>query len=131
MTFITWDDALLRGIHFQDDDHKEAVTLMNAMQTCSDQDFSEIFAKHLEHVKAHFTREEEMMARTGFFALKAHSEEHQRILHELQAMQTRLAANEFAVVRKYVQEDLPNWFLTHLDTMDMVIAHVARQAGES
>ncbi len=131
MTFITWDDALLHGIRFQDEDHKEAVVLMNAMQTCCDEDLPGIFTKHIEHIKAHFAREENMMERTGFFALKAHREEHKRILHELQAMQTRLAVEDFAVVRKYVQEDLPNWFLTHLDTMDMVIAHVAKRAGES
>jgi len=46
-------------------------------------------------------------------------------------MQAKLDAGDIATVQRYVQEDLPAWFLRHLSTLDTAIAHVAKQHGES
>lgn len=131
MTRIEWNEDLKRHIAFQDADHEEAVRLMNAMQTCSDEELPELFKAHFDHVRAHFTREHELMERTGFFAYETHADEHMRVLDELKAMQAKLDAGDIAAVRAYVTEDLPSWFLNHLDTMDLVTAQFARQHGES
>lgn len=131
MSQIAWDEHLKRGIAFQDKDHEEAVRLMNAMQTCSDDDLPALFAAHFDHARAHFTREHELMERTGFFAYETHAAEHMRVLNELKAMQATLDQGDIATVRDYVTNTLPDWFLNHLDTMDMITAQFARQHGES
>lgn len=131
MTLIDWDEELKRGIAFQDDDHQEAVRLMNAMQTCSDADLPALFAEHATHLKDHLARENALMERINFFAKEVHMGEHERVLMEIARMQATLADGDIATVRQYVQDDLPNWFLDHLNSMDTMTAQFARQMGES
>jgi len=131
MTIITWSDDLKRGLAFQDDDHQEAVTLMNALQACPEQDLAPLYKKLHDHTKEHLARENELMARIGFFAIGVHKGEHDRVLAEMQSYQDKLDAGDIAAVRKYVEEALPDWFLNHLDSMDTATAMFARQMGES
>lgn len=134
MTQITWNDGLKRGLGFQDADHEEEVKLMNAMQTCADDELPALFAEHVKHLGDHLARENELMERIGFFAKEVHMGEHARVLAEQDIIQAKLDtgdAGDLAAVRKYVQEDLPDWFLTHLDTMDTMTAMFAKQMGES
>ena len=131
MTKIEWNDTMKRGLGFQDADHEESITLMNAMQTCSDDELPALFAKHVEHLREHLGREDELMERTGFFAKDMHMGEHQRVLAEQDAIQAKLDVGDIAAVRAYVQDDLPNWFLNHLESMDTMTAMHALQHGES
>lgn len=131
MTLITWNDHLKRGIAFQDADHEESVALMNALQTCPDAEFPARFAAHLEHLRAHLERENALMERTGFFAKEMHMAEHARVLAEHDEMLERLNAGDLAQVRRYAQEEVPAWFLGHLESMDTMTALHARQRGEN
>jgi len=131
MTMITWSDELKRGIAFQDDDHQEAVALMNALQTCSDEELPVLYAKLFAHTKEHLQRENELMDRINFFATEVHKGEHDRVLAEMQEFQDKLDAGNLAEVRVYVEQAIPDWFLNHLDSMDTATAMFARQMGES
>lgn len=130
MTLIKWSDSLQRGLAFQDDDHEEAVALMNALQKCAEEDLPRLYKDLFDHTKAHLQREDELMDRIGFFASEVHKGEHARVLAEMQAFQDKLDAGEIAAVRTYVEEAIPNWFLNHLDSMDTATAMFARQMGE-
>lgn len=131
MSEIVWNDGLKLGIAFQDADHEESVALMNAMQTCSDTELPAAYAAHMTHLREHLERKNALMRRTNFFAMDVHIAEHDRVLAELSMIQTSLNAGDFATVRRYVQEDLPAWFVRHLNTLDTAVAHVAKQRGES
>ena len=130
MTLIAWNDGLKLGLGFQDADHEESVRLMNAMQTCSDAELPARFAQHLEHLREHLARENELMERIGFFAIEIHMGEHERVLAEQDAILAKLTAGDVAAARNYVQEDLPAWFLGHLQSMDAMTAQFALQRGE-
>lgn len=130
MTQINWSESLQRGIAFQDADHEVSVTLMNALQTCSDADLPAAFAKHAEHLREHLGRENELMERTDFFATEVHMGEHDRVLAETAEMQAALDQGDIATVRAYVQQTLPNWFISHLETMDTMTAMHAKEHGE-
>ena len=131
MNVIEWTEAMKRGIAFQDADHKQQVALMNAMQTCSDDEMPAAFAKHFAHIREHLGRENDLMERTDFYAKDVHMGVHESVLAELDAMQAKLDAGDIAAVRVYVCEDLPLWFLSHLETMDTMTAEFALQQGES
>jgi len=131
MTNIKWTDDLKRGLTFQDDDHEEAVAMMNALQACSEADLPVLFKQLFEHTKAHLAREDELMDRIGFFAAEVHKGEHVRVLVEMQAFQDKLDAGDIAAVRTYVEETVPDWFLNHLESMDTATAMFARQKGET
>lgn len=130
MTVIIWDDSLKRGLAFQDSDHEDSVALMNALQTCTDAQLPALFAQHTAHLREHLERENALMERIGFFAKDVHMGEHARVLAEHQGVQAKLDANDLASVRAYVENDLPNWFLNHLNSMDTITAQFARQMGE-
>jgi len=131
MTHINWSDDLKRGLAFQDDDHEEAVAVMNALHACSESELPVLFKKLHDHTKAHLAREDELMDRIGFFATAMHKAEHARVLAEMQVFQDKLDAGEIAAVRTYVEETVPEWFINHLESMDTATAMFARQKGES
>ena len=131
MSLITWDDTLKRGLTFQDADHEESVKLMNAMQSCGDDDLPRLFAEHFAHLREHLARENELMERIGFFAKDMHMGEHERVLAEHAAMQAKLDQGDVATVRTYVTDELPQWFLDHLESMDTMTAMFAQQHGET
>lgn len=131
MNEIVWNDGLKLGIAFQDADHEESVALMNAMQSCSDAELPAAYAAHMTHLREHLERENALMRRTNFFAMHVHIAEHDRVLAELAMIQTSLNAGDFVTVRRYVQEDLPAWFMRHLNTMDTATAQAAKERGES
>ena len=130
MTTISWSDELKRGLGFQDDDHEEAVKLMNALQECTDEELPALFEQLFLHTKAHLERENELMERIGFFATPMHRGEHDRVLAEMQEFKEKLDSGDIDAVRHYVQETVPNWFLDHLNSMDTITAQFALQAGE-
>jgi len=130
MTLISWNDGLKLGLGFQDADHEESVRLMNALQTCSDAELPALFIQHRAHLREHLARENELMERIGFFAIEVHMDEHERVLAEQDAILTKLEAGDIAAGRKYVEQDLPAWFLGHLQSMDTMTAQFALQRGE-
>lgn len=130
MPLIEWTDKLSFGIGFQDDDHEQAVAVMNALQTCSDAELPGLFDELHAHTKAHLARENELMDRIGFFAAAMHKGEHARVLAEMQDIKDKLDAGDIATVRHYVQETVPEWFINHLNSMDAATAMFARQHGE-
>lgn len=130
MTIITWSDELKRGLGFQDEDHEQAVKLMNALQVCSDEELPALFVQLFDHTKDHLERENALMERIGFFATPMHKGEHDRVLAEMQEFKDKLDAGDITAVRHYVQETVPNWFLDHLNSMDTITAQFALQAGE-
>lgn len=130
MTTITWNDELKRGLGFQDEDHEEAVKLMNALHECTDEELPALFDQFLAHTKAHLERENELMDRIAFFATPMHKREHDRVLAEMQHFKDKLGVGDIDAVRHYVQETVPNWFLDHLNSMDTITAQFALQAGE-
>jgi len=131
MKAIQWDETMKLGLGFQDQDHEHAVSLMNKMQTCSDADLPTIFAEHTHHLKGHLKRENELMERTGFFAKDMHMGEHERVLAEIDDIQAKLDDGDIKTVRAYVRNDLPQWFLDHLQSMDTMTAQFALAQGES
>ncbi|MBI3446202.1 MAG: hemerythrin family protein, partial [Magnetospirillum sp.] len=81
----------------------------------------------LDHCGAHFAREEEMMRKTGFFAMEPHGDEHRRVEAELAQVILALEAGDPR--DEYFTIDLPQWFLEHRATMDYVTSGFALDHG--
>ncbi|CAA7615770.1 conserved hypothetical protein [Candidatus Terasakiella magnetica] len=124
---IRWGSSLLVGIPFVDHDHHEAVEMINRMAGADGAERLSLMRAFLGHCEEHFAREEEMMTRTGFFALDPHRQEHQRVLAEAQRVLTRLEMGSDET--EYFREVLPQWFLEHRATMDYVTADFALEHG--
>jgi hemerythrin len=84
----------------------------------------------LEHTKAHFARENELMRYTGFPAFDIHSSEHEIILEEMETVINNwLSNNDIESLSDYIFAHWPAWFKNHVETMDKATAHFALMKG--
>jgi hemerythrin len=127
MALIDWESGRYRlGNATMDATHAEFVALVNRLAAAEAVQFVALFQQLLEHTGDHFMREEALMVDSSFPALGEHRDEHRRVLAELRQLGSRVAAGRTALARRYVQEQLPDWFALHAATMDSALAaHLA------
>ncbi|KIL99131.1 Hemerythrin-like metal-binding protein [Paramagnetospirillum magnetotacticum MS-1] len=124
---IRWGEPLLLGVGFVDRDHCEAVEMINRLAAASGAERLELARAFAHHCAEHFAREEEMMVKTGFFALEPHRDEHMRVLGQLDEVIRSLEGGDSCA--EYFAVDLPQWFLEHRATMDYVTSGFALDHG--
>jgi hemerythrin len=126
-------DAIPRvPLDFVNADHREEGRLLNEVAAAVDAlesgtgsggDVLARLAALREHTAAHFGREDDAMRRTGFPAFAVHHAEHVRVLAELDDEIRRYASTGDALrMRAWVLGDVPQWFVNHIATMDLVTA---------
>jgi hemerythrin len=131
---LKWDEARhpLQEAEM-DAAHREFAELVNTLAACPDAEFPERFKALMNHTRAHFAAEDELMLKSGFGAFGEHSGEHQRVIGELMQFGRGLGRGRVFLARSYIQSGLPEWFELHLATMDAALAaHLAkvRAAGQ-
>lgn len=124
---LRWNDGMSLGVESMDATHREFLLLLASVAEAEPAAFGARLDALLEHTRAHFAAEEALMAATMFSAINEHKGEHIRVLSELAHLRAKLASGRAALLHAYVREQLPEWFLLHLQTMDAVTAaHVRR-----
>lgn len=119
---MPWDESRHGlGVAEMDDTHREFVDLADALRLASDEDFPALFLSLQEHTRLHFEHEGKLMKQCRFPAIGEHNSEHLRVLGELAYFARGVAAGKIALARNYVMA-LPDWFATHLATMDAALA---------
>ncbi|CAO3413982.1 bacteriohemerythrin [Azospirillum endophyticum] len=121
-------DVPLLGYAVMDRDHAESMALL---QTACDAPAGELqapFTAFAKHLREHFARKNTLMTQHGFFALHCHKDEHARVLNVVATMEGELEEGKEERARRYVTEHFPDWFHTHLATMDRVTADFLAQA---
>lgn len=84
----------------------------------------------LDHTKAHFSRENNVMLETHFPAFPIHSQEHEAALNQLKSVLKDWESDkEINALAEYVFAIWPNWFNRHVETMDMMTAKFAVMNG--
>ncbi|PWC51997.1 bacteriohemerythrin [Azospirillum sp. TSA6c] len=116
------------GYAVMDRDHVDSVALLQAACEAPAGELRAPFAAFAKHLREHFARENALMTQHGFFALHCHKEEHARVLTVVATMEADLAEGKENRARLYVTEHFPDWFHTHLATMDRVTADFLAQA---
>ncbi len=80
-----------------------------------------------QHLQQQFTREEEAMQATNFHATEAHRKHH---AHALDKLAQRIAqwqqAHDRKVLLDYVENELAEWFVSHVNIRDFVTAQYLR-----
>jgi hemerythrin len=119
-------------LDFVNADHREEGRLLNAVADAVDaleagtgaaSPALECLAALRDHTAAHFGREDDAMRRTGFPAFPVHHAEHARVLAELDDEIRRFReTGDAARLRAWVLGDVPQWFVNHIQTMDLVTA---------
>lgn len=77
----------------------------------------------LHHSRDHFAREEAAMRATGFPPYGIHKHEHDRVLAWLDGLAGRIESGiDDASVRQAIEQEIPDWLIRHIQTMDTVTA---------
>lgn len=130
MTAMAWsDEALALGHAEMDRTHREMVELMNAAAAAGPAGFAAAFADLDAHTRAHFAREETMMAECGDPAAREHRQEHAKLLAEFAHMTGRIAQGRTRFARAFVADRLPEWLATHAGSMDSLLAARLKATG--
>jgi len=127
MGILQWSPVLEFGIPVIDDDHREAFRKLEILEGASEEQFPALFSDFVHHLSDHFAREERLMREYGFFALHCHSDEHARVLAEIDGIVEELVTGNHAPARGYALKGFPEWFAQHHATMDAVTAHYLSQ----
>ncbi len=76
-----------------------------------------------EHTVGHFEGEEQMMLAKGFFAYPMHKGEHDNALYAMNEIFSQWQnSRDITILQRYIQQDLPEWLVNHIASMDTVTA---------
>lgn len=123
MAFIEWDDQrFILGVEQMDQTHIEFVDMINSMENALDAEFVRLFDRLVEHTRAHFDSEYQLMIEHGFPAIAEHQGEHERVLGDMTRFSRSVHKGLIAFGRNYVHSSLVSWFPLHAATMDSALA---------
>jgi hemerythrin-like metal-binding protein len=118
---MPWDERYTLGVAEMDATHRDFVELADALLIAGDDEFPALFAELHDHTRRHFDNEGKLMKSCRFPAIGEHNSEHLRVLGELAHFSRGVAAGRLGMARNYVK-GLPEWFATHLATMDSALS---------
>ncbi|WP_165873553.1 bacteriohemerythrin [Parasulfuritortus cantonensis] len=119
------------AVEFMNSDHDHAAEqladMLAALPTygAAPAALAEACRAFLDHNREHFAREEEAMQATGFPPYPVHKQEHERALAWLADFTAGVAAGspDADAVNRVVGQEIPAWFIQHIQTMDFVTAN--------
>lgn len=113
------DSKHLLNYEEMDSYHREFIDLYNSNNCSSIEDYKNVMIKIIEQTKIHFCSEEDLMKEFNYPRIKEHSDEHKKVLYEmdyfLNNSNTMIGKK---LLSSYFKESLPNWFDSHLLSMD-------------
>jgi len=75
------------------------------------------------HTVEHFKKEEVMMKEKNFPPYPIHQGEHTYALNRMEEILNKWqSTKDIGVLKIYMEQELPNWLVTHIQTMDTVTA---------
>jgi hemerythrin-like metal-binding protein len=126
------------GVLVIDDDHKEFINLVNAVEAAAaSEDYvvvARVASELLKHAVGHFDREETFMAQVGYPDLDPHRRGHKVIIRRLQLLieafnsATRIVDKKFSVGE--LSELLKMWLLDHILKDDLRLKAFAQRPVE-
>jgi hemerythrin len=137
---ITPENIPLVAIDFMNQTHKEEVALVNSLmkklqaaaEEKNDNGITEALTQWLAHTEAHFQHENELMLEINFPPYLVHSGEHENALNLLRAVKSTWEENkDLQQLSDYVFKQWPEWFMSHVNSMDTVTANFAKSKGIS
>ena len=127
MTHPTAWDAQRHGLGVNEMDraHQDFIEQVAALIQSGDTEFHALFQALINHTRTHFAAEGQLMRASKYRGLTMHESEHHRVLGELLQLNRSLKRGRLPLVRAFVKNGLPEWFDSHLATLDSaLVAHI-------
>jgi hemerythrin-like metal-binding protein len=109
--------------------HQEFIDIYNSVDINSVESIVQKANELLEHSKRHFKEEETLMQLYGYPTIREHTDEHTKVLAELEYF-IRNSHSMFGkkMLKAYYIEKLPDWFDLHLISMDSDLSSFLKKA---
>lgn len=132
--FVTWKDEYSVGVPVIDDDHKKLLSLINNLQASIHYHTGDEFEKKaldevVEYTSYHFSREEELMEKSGYPDLEAHKKEHQAMIAKVGSFVAEYEAKGHDVLEG-IADYLGQWLITHINGTDQKYAPYLKDKSE-
>jgi len=115
---IKWKPEYSVGIPHIDDEHKELIGLIQALETlhaAADHNTLErILATLSEYTKRHFLSEEVMMKEIGYPKLIEHRNQHRAFIHKVSDFEAKFRENKTLELSDEILHYLRTWLTTHI-----------------
>jgi len=132
MALMEWKDSYSVGVKQLDNDHKKLIALLNQLYDGihagqTKEIIGPVLDQLVRYTKTHFTREEELFARTGYPATEAHIREHHGLLTRAAEFQKRYEEGQISMLSLETMSFLKNWLNHHISESDRSYkAHMAQ-----
>ena len=104
--------------------------LYNATVEQNIEDIDKYLDEFIKDVEEHFSFEQGLMEKYGFFAYVPHRMEHDRVRMELSQLKKNWQKNNNPeLVKTYIEKHFVPWLINHVNTMDTVTAMFLKSAG--
>lgn len=125
MTETPLEDLVL-GVAEIDADHAESISLWKAARDAGPDEFPARLAAFVDHLEAHFAREEALMTAIAYKEIAHHRAEHVRVIVEGRRFCAQVAAGRPMLARAYAADLVPDWFRRHVVMFDSEVARLAK-----
>ena len=122
MPALPWNDSYLLGYGPMDETYREFVDSVNALLTCSDEEFATRLEAFARHAQEHFAEEDAWMERTDFPPKDCHIGEHAAVMQSVREVMALVQAGDIAEGRRLAAA-LADWFPGHAFHLDSALAH--------
>jgi hemerythrin-like metal-binding protein len=132
---LEWDDSLATGDAAIDDQHRRLIALLSRLEQTEAADGPDAVRAVLDgltnYTSAHFTMEEDLMAREDYpaEAVERHVHEHRALTQRVRGMVLEYRTGELATIEPLVKL-LRGWLRHHVDEIDrLLVDHVRVRHG--
>ncbi len=130
---LEYEDIPQVAMDAMNDVHREELEIVNAIHSAiiaeNEVEISQLCQQWLEHTKAHFDKENSMMEKYGFPAYHCHHGEHVEALQGLESIiEDWNEGHDIQSLTAYVKDTWPQWYISHISTMDMVTSAFIKQS---
>lgn len=117
MEKVEWTPSMALGVDKVDAAHRQLLEQMNGLLNGSDSDVAQGMEALVTAMERDFREEEALMEQIAYPGIRAHMEQHARVLATLH----RIEPGDVAAARAALVL-LPQWFEVHLETLDTALA---------
>jgi hemerythrin len=126
MTYFIWTNSLNTGVDLIDDDHRQLVGMINALNDAiAEGRGQDVMGKVLDNMilycRVHFGREEGVMQLTNYPKYQQHKREHEKLLHEIDLLKKDYDKG-VTVNSTHMAKMLGDWLRNHIVSVDMQLA---------
>jgi len=130
MTLIEWQDEFSVGVASVDFEHRELITLINALDDdatagCDAEHVIAALGEIYVHIASHFALEEKYMRDSVYPEFAAHKADHESLLDQLRDIMDRVE-DDGSFDRERLSRELGAWFTEHFSSFDARLHHHQR-----